>query len=56
MYHRTTFLCLQITKSDIRPQVKWAVSLVIAAGYFNIRQGFVWIYMGKHIHLITLED
>ena len=25
-----SFLCLQIARSDIRPHVKWAVSLVIA--------------------------
>ena len=32
-----TFLNLQITRSDIRPHIKWAVSLVIA--YDN----FVWV-------------
>ena len=37
------FLCLQITKSDIRPQVKWAVNLVIADIHFNLPQGFVWV-------------
>ena len=33
------FLCLQIARSDIRPQVKWAVSLVIADGHFNLLGG-----------------
>ena len=37
------FLCLQITNSDIMPQVKWAVSLVLADTYFNISQEFVWV-------------
>ena len=38
-----TFLNLQITRSDIRPHIKWAVSLVIAYGHFNLPQGFVWV-------------
>ena len=29
MYGHHTFLNLQITRSDIRPHMKWAVSLVI---------------------------
>ena len=33
----TLFLNLQITRSDIRPRVKWAVSLVIAYGHFNLK-------------------
>ena len=36
-----TFLNLQITRSDIRPHVKWGVSLVTAYDYFNLPQGFV---------------
>ena len=40
------FLNLQFTRSDIRPHLKLAVSLVIAYGYFNIPQGFVWVCMG----------
>ena len=35
-------LNLQITKSDIRPHIKWSVSLVTAHGHFNLPQGFVW--------------
>ena len=42
MYDRT-FLNLQITRSDIRPHIKLAVSLVIACGHFNLPQGFVWV-------------
>ena len=30
--HDHTFLNLQITRSDIRPHMKWAVSLVFAYG------------------------
>ena len=40
------FLCLQITKSDIGPQAKWALSRPIAEGHFNLPQGFggyVWV-------------
>ena len=35
-----TFLDLQITRSDIRPHINWAVSLVIAHGHFNLSQAF----------------
>ena len=44
------FLNLQITRSDIRPRIKWAVSLVIAYGHFNLPQGIVWVCMGWHTH------
>ena len=37
------FLNLQVTESDIRPHIKWAVSLVITYGHFNLPQGFVWV-------------
>ena len=40
------FLNLQITRSDIRPHIKWAVSLVLAYGHFNIPLGFMWVCMG----------
>ena len=40
------FLNLQITRSDIRQHIKWAVSLVIAYGHFSPPQGFVWICIG----------
>ena len=42
----TLFLNLQITRSDIRPYIKRAVSLMIVYGYFNLPQGFVWVCMG----------
>ena len=43
-----TILCLnlQITRSDIRPHTKWAVSLVIAYGHFIFLGGlcgYVWV-------------
>ena len=48
------FLNLQIARSDIRPHIKWAVSLVmIAYGHFNLSQGLKWVCMGSHTHLIT---
>ena len=43
--YRHTFFNLQITRSDIR-HIKWAVSLVIAYGHFNLPQGFVLVCMG----------
>ena len=30
-------------------QVKWSVSLVIADGYFNLSQGFMWMYVWVRI-------
>ena len=49
MYNHT-FLNLQITKSDI---IKWAVSLVIAYGNFNLGGGgcCVGIYGLRYTHL-----
>ena len=41
--HDHTLHGLQVTKMEIRPQAKWAVSLVIAGGRFNIPHGFVWV-------------
>ena len=49
------FLNLQISRSDIRPHIKWVVSLVIAYGHFNLSQGFVWIYMVQLTLFITHE-
>ena len=53
----TLFLNLHITRSDIRHHVKWAVSLVIAYGHFNLPRGFVWVHvcMGEHTHFIALK-
>ena len=36
------YLNLQITRSDIGPHIKWAVSLVFTYGHFHLPQGFVW--------------
>ena len=47
------FLNLQIIRSDIRPDIKWAVSLLIAYGHFNLPQGIVWVCMSSHTHFIT---
>ena len=35
------FLNVQITRSDIRPHMKWVINLVIAYGHFNLPQRFV---------------
>ena len=43
--HAHTFQGLQITRADIRPQVRWAVNLVIADCDFSLPQGlcvYVW--------------
>ena len=40
-----SFLSLQITWADFRPQVKYVVNLVIADGHFNLAQG---VCMGMH--------
>ena len=42
-----SFLCLQITRSDIRSEVKWAVNMIIADSHFNLPQGFVCICTNK---------
>ena len=46
MYDYSTFLNMQITRSHFRPQIKWAVSLVIAYCYFNLPQACVWVCQG----------
>ena len=33
-----TFLNMQIIRSDIRPHIKWVVSLLIGYGHFNLPQ------------------
>ena len=43
---------LQITRSDIRPHIKWVVCLVIAYGHFNLPWGIVWVCMSPHTHFI----
>ena len=37
------FLNLQITRSDIRQHIKWAISLVFVYGHFKLPQGLVWV-------------
>ena len=46
---------MQITKSDIRPQIKRAVSLVTADDHFNLPLEFVWVCKGYYTHFITPE-
>ena len=46
MYATSYSFNLQITKSDTRPHIKWAVSLVIVDGQFNLPLWFVQTYMG----------
>ena len=41
-------VCLQINRSDNKPQFKWAVSLVIAHGHFDIHQE-----VGTDMHGLT---
>ena len=43
---------LQITRSDIRPHIKWVVRLVTAYGHFNLPWGIVWVCMSPHTHFI----
>ena len=43
-----SFNCLQITRSDIRPHVKWAVSIVIADGHLVFLRslcGYGWFLL-----------
>ena len=49
------FRNLQITRSDFRPHVNLAVSLVTANGHFNLRQGFEWVCLSYNTHFITQE-
>ena len=38
--HTLVYACWQISSTDIRPQIKWAVNLVIADGYITLPQWF----------------
>ena len=40
-YHTLFYACMQFTRSDIRPHVKLAVSLVIVGGHLIFLRGFV---------------
>ena len=44
-----SFLFLQITGSDIRPQVKWAVNMVIVDGHLICLKGLVGMYELKYL-------
>ena len=48
-----TFLNLQITRSDIRPHIKWALILVIVYGHFNLPSG-VCVGMNQ-LNILTLS-
>ena len=50
MYDHTVLKNLQIVRSDVRPYIKWAVSLVFAYSHFNIPLGCEWVYMDSHTH------
>ena len=54
MYDHALFHACKIPRLDIRPHVKWLVSLVIADGYLIFFMGFVWVWM-VHTHFITPE-
>ena len=45
-----SFLCLQITKSDIRPHVRGPGDCKES---LDLPQGFVWVCMGEHPHFTT---
>ena len=49
------FLNLQIARSDIRPHIKRAVSLVFAYGHFNIPLGCKWGIYGLTYSLMAPE-
>ena len=39
--------------SETKSHAKWAVSLMIVDGHFDLPQRFVWVCTGLHIHSIT---
>ena len=55
IYDHTILYICESSKSDIMPQMKWAVSLVIADGHLSLPQEFMWVCMGKNTHFITLS-
>ena len=42
MYDHTLFLCLQITRADIRAAIKNDAKLLVGYLHFNLSHGFVW--------------
>ena len=50
MYDHTFYKQVQISRSDIRPHIKWAVSLVILHIVTSVfLPGFVWVYIWVNI-------
>ena len=47
--HVSFVLRSQITKLNIMAQVKWEISLMIAAGHFNLSWGFMLVSIGIYI-------
>ena len=48
---------LQIARSDIRPHINWAVTLVFACGHFNIPLGCEWVYIYPlTINILTYDS
>ena len=50
-----TLLNLRITRSDIRPHIKWAVNHVITHGHFNLLQGLCGYVFVNILTLSTLR-
>ena len=50
-YHTLFYACMQFTRSDIRPHVKLAISLVIVDGHLSFLRGFV----GLWLNIVTLS-
>ena len=47
-----SFLSLQTTRANIRPQEKWAVNLMIVDDHFNFHQSlcrYVWVNLIYHL-------
>ena len=49
------FLTLHLTRSDIRPHIKLAVSLVIVYGHFNLPLGFRRKKISEHMILVKVR-
>ena len=43
-------------QSDMKSQLKWTVSLVMADDHFKLPQGFVWVCVSQHTCFITTES
>ena len=53
--YRCSFLCLQITRADIRPQLSWVVSLVITDGHFLSARYYYATFIKFYCQLLTLK-